>query len=685
MSQTQADHFFNRELSWLAFNQRVLEIGMDPQQPALERAKFLAIFASNLDEFLMVRVATLLRRIDAGDTRPDMSGLIPREQLTAVLARISDLRRRRDQNWMRSLAPKLRRLGIDFLTLGQLSETQRKYIRSYFQENIFPVINPMACDLGHPFPVLQAKQLYFAVHSHLEGGKKKERLFSILPVPSKVLPRLLELPGNDERYQFVFLEDIIRAHLQAFYVGNEITAVGLFRIVRDAEFSLEEADAEDLLQLVENQLKERRKGAVVHLYVEQEMNKALLKRLRKELETESELIMESRIPLDTTFLFELYGRVDIPQAKEKPINGILPGWSEGDIFQALQRCDRFLHHPYHQFEPIITLLRQAAEDPDVLAIKQVLYRVSGNSPVIKALSKAAENGKQVTVLVELTARFDEENNIEYAQQLEAAGCHVVYGVLGFKTHAKALLVIRRESSGIRRYVHLATGNYNDKTAKLYTDCGIMSSREDIAEEVSHLFNVITGYSRPNDWQHLAVAPINMKEEIINLIKAEIAISRPQIPGHIAAKMNSLLDPDVIEALYEASANDVHIDLYIRGICALRPGVSGLSENIRVKSIVGRYLEHPRLFRFNNGNEPRYYLASADWMPRNLEKRVEAMVPIIDEQAKAQIDEIFAFNAADNRNSWLLSPDGDYNKVKHAGIEAFDVFTRLHEAYARRQK
>lgn len=677
--------YLNRELSWLEFNSRVLQLALNKKLPELERAKFYAIFSSNLDEFFMVRVAALLRRIELKDMRPDISGFLPKVQLDLVLTKVKEHLKLLENNYKFSLIPKLRKNSIRLLTWGDLSENQKNFVYNYFQDQVFPIIVPMASDLGHPFPVLKGKQLYFAIHSTQEKSKKKKLLFSIVPVPDKVLPRLVRLPSTDKSIDFIFIEEIIRTQIGQLYIGNKVKEIGLFRITRDAEFSLEEEEAEDLLKIIETQLKERRKGSVVRLEVEKKFPKNLLNRLQKELSLANELVQESSAPLDLSCFFEIYGITASMDLKIPKFQGITPPWAENSIFKAIREKDRFLHNPYHGFGPLVTLLEEAASDKKVLAIKQVLYRVSSDSPIVNALAKAAENGKQVSVLMELTARFDEENNIEHAQKLEAAGCHVVHGVMGLKTHAKALLIIRREASGIRRYVHLATGNYNEGTAKLYSDCGILTTREDVAEDVSHLFNVITGYSRPLQWRRLAVAPINLKDRIIQLIDNEIATSRVEMPGHIFAKMNSLLDKDIIERLYKASQKHVNIDLVIRGICALKPGVVGLSDNIRVKSIVGMYLEHSRLFRFKNGNNHQYFISSADWMPRNLYKRIEVMVPVTDSDGQAYIDEIIDFNLQDNVNSWTLNLNGEYTKLKHGGVEAFDLFSEFHRRYIERIK
>jgi polyphosphate kinase len=672
--------YFNRELSWLQFNDRVLSLALNNDMPLLERAKFHGIFASNLDEFFMVRVATLLRRIELKDKRPDPSGRTPDEQLAEVLAKVRLLLKKQANSWQRSLYPKLENASIKVLTYQQLAEQQRDFCRNYFYDNIASILSPMACDLGHPFPVLQNRQLYFAVESIIDADAEQNHLFSILPVPDNQLPRIIELPGDDSAHNFIFLEEVIRHYIGHFYLGNTVTKTGLFRITRDAEFSLEEADAEDLLQLIESQLKERRRGAVVRVELEQGIANNLVKRLKKEMQLQDDQVFRQSMPIDLGFLFALYGRNEFDHLKDKTLKTYVPRWESDDIFSVIAAKDRFLHHPYEQFDPVIELLERAASDPNVMAIKQVLYRVSAKSPVIEALSKAAESGKQVSVLMELQARFDEENNIEQAQRLERAGCHVVHGVMGLKTHAKALLIIRREVTGIRRYVHLATGNYNEKTARLYSDCGMMTTREDIAEDVSHLFNVITGYSRPNRWRNLGVAPINLSEKIIELIHNEIQRSHPEMPGHIFVKVNSLLDKKVINALYEASQNNVRVDLVVRGICGLIPGVAGISENIFVKSIVGRYLEHPRLFRFKNGNDPVYYLSSADWMPRNLHKRIEAFFPVLDRDIQRELDVIIEYNMMDNLNSWQLMPDGEYEKISRRGKTAFDLFTEFHRHY-----
>ncbi len=665
-------NYFNREYSWLLFNDRVLNLAADKSLPLLERARFNAIFSTNLDEFFMVRVASIIRRMELADRRLDISGFTPEEQLLFVIDKVKNQLKKQEKIFHSDILEAFAGKNIFFDKIADLTKEQQQFVFNYFQERIFPVTLPMACDLGHPFPMLLSDQLYLAVYSRMERDGK--RLFSIIPIPHKVLPRIIRLPSAKDERHFIMLEDAVRAYLEQFYIGNEVLENTLFRVTRDAEFSLEDMDAEDLRQKVASQLKERKKGPAVRLEVEKSAPNSVLKRLVSELEIDKNLVFKLKVPLDFSYLLSLYEELDNPELKYTPFRGKTPAWTEKSIFTSISKKDRYLHHPYHLFNPVVKLVEEAAVDPKVLAVKLVLYRVSANSPIVKALKKAAENGKQVSVLLELYARFDEENNLINAKILEEAGCHVIYGVVGFKTHAKALLIIRREAGGIRRFVHLATGNYNDRTARVYSDFGLFTVREDIAEDVSHLFNVITGYSRPVRWRRLGVAPINLREKILELIENEIAKSRKEMPGHIFAKMNSLLDKEIIDALYRASRSHVKIDLVVRGICALKPGVKGLSENIFVRSIVGRFLEHARIFRFNNNNSPLYFISSADWMPRNLNKRIEALVPVDDDEIKSYLDRIISFNLADNVNSWVLLPDGRYKRVKmKSGEEKIDIF------------
>ncbi len=664
---TKSKYYFNRELSWLKFNQRVLQEAIDPANPLLERLKFIAIAASNMDEFFMIRVAGLKHQKASGIKKKDGANLTPTEQLTEI-----SLAAKRQMKvayaYLKSTMERLEEKGIYFLSPENLDEEQMTWVKRYFDRSIYPVVTPLAVDSGHPFPFLANKTLNAAVSLKRiasKEGEEEENKVAIVPIPS-VLDRILELPTEKigKRF-FMYLEDIILHFADQFFLGYEVQDCVLFRLTRDAYLDIDEEDAKDLLKEVEKSLQQRRKGTAVRLEVSGKVKKPLVDFLVKSLLLEEEDIYLVDGHLDTTMFFKFSGMYGYDNLRYEPVVPCTPLdliGHEGNLFSAIRKRDIFLHHPYESFDPVIDFVRQAAVDPKVLAIKQTLYRVSGDSPIIKALAQAAENGKQVTVLMEVKARFDEENNIIMAKRLEEAGCHVIYGLVGLKTHSKITMVVRREEDGIRRYVHLATGNYNGATAKVYTDCGIFTCNDEYGEDASAFFNLISGYSDPPMWNKFVVAPLNLREKIMRAIDEEIKWVERGEEGHIIAKMNSLLDKGIIAKLYEASSKGVRIDLIIRGICTLRPGVPGMSENITVRSIIGRFLEHHRIFCFRHGGKNDLYISSADWMPRNLNERVELMIPIEEEVHKIRLRGILDIYLSDNQKVHIMRSDGDYRKI-----------------------
>ncbi len=667
-------NYVNRELSWLEFNYRVLSEARDKSLPLFERLKFLSITASNLDEFFMVRVASLRDMVHAKYTKPDIAGLRPTEQLEKIAVKTHELVNLQYSTYNRSLLPALKTQGLRIIgTHEELKREQGEFVDQYFAENVYPVLTPMAFDSSRPFPLVRNKSLNIAALLQKKKDSNGELDFAMVQVPS-VLPRFVELPvtakadGNETR-NVILLEQIIERNMQRLFLNYDVLAAHPFRIMRNADLTIDEEEAEDLLEEIEKQLKKRQWGEVIRLEVEEKIDKRLLKILRKELDVSQEDIFEISGPLDLTVLMKLYGGLNgfdnlkSPGYVPQPVPAFM---NEDDIFTNIQKGDILLHHPYQTFDPVVRFVRTAAKDPDVLAIKQTLYRVSGNSPIIAALAEAADNGKQVSVLVELKARFDEENNINWAKKLEKAGCHVIYGLVGLKTHSKITLVVRREEDGIRRYVHLGTGNYNDSTAKLYTDCGLMTCNPLIGEDATAVFNMLSGYSEPAVWNKLAVAPIWLRKQFLRLIRREIAHAKTGSEARIVAKMNSLCDKEIIAALYEASCAGVKIQLIIRGICCLKAGIPGLSENISVRSIVGNFLEHSRIFYFENGGTPQIFMGSADWMPRNLDKRVEIVFPVEDESLKEAVYHILEVELEDNVKAHILMPDGTYEKQDKRG-------------------
>ncbi len=665
------EYYVNRELSWLRFDERVLSEARDKSLPLFERLKFLSITSSNLDEFFMVRVASLKDQVHAGYEKTDIAGLTPREQLREISARTHDLVHVQYNTYNRSVLPALEKAGLHIITEHEnLTKKQQVFVDDYFEDNVYPVLTPMAMDSSRPFPLIRNKSLNIgALISKKDKKKGKEILdFATVQVPS-VLPRVVELPAEKEGDRSVILlEEIIERNIGRLFQGNAVVCAHPYRIMRNADLTIDEDEAEDLLVEIQKQLKKRQWGEVIRLEAEEKMDKRLLKILKTEFDIKSEDIYAINGPLDLTMLMKVYGMEGFEQYKTPKYEPapVARFQNDKDIFQVIREGDVFLHHPYMSFDPVVDFVRQAAKDPDVLAIKQTLYRVSGHSPIIAALAQAAENGKQVSVLVELKARFDEENNIVWAKKLEKAGCHVIYGLVGLKTHSKITLVVRREETGIRRYVHVATGNYNDSTAKLYTDCGIFTCDEHFGEDATAAFNMLSGYSEPKRWNRLIVAPIWMKDRFLKMIEREAENAKKGIPGHIMAKMNSLCDPVVMAALYYASSCGVKIELLVRGICCLKVGIPGVSENIHVRSIVGDFLEHSRIFYFYNAGHEEIYMGSADWMPRNLDRRVEIVFPVEDEEIKGEIMHILDLEFRDNVKAHLLQPDGTYEKQDKRG-------------------
>ncbi|MCR5719789.1 MAG: RNA degradosome polyphosphate kinase [Lachnospiraceae bacterium] len=665
------DYYYNRELSWLLFNRRVLGEAKDKNNPLFERLKFLSITASNLDEFFMVRIASLKDMVSAGYEKPDIAGLSPKEQLHLLDKEVHKLVEDQYNVYNRSLLPLLFKSGLHIVKhYEQLSDSQKEYVDRYFMDNVYPVLTPMAVDSSRPFPLIRNKSLNIGAMVKKSGRDDIE--FVTVQVPG-VLDRIVEIPGEGTR-TVIYLEEVIAGNMNRLFLNYDIVSAHLFRIMRNADLTIEEDEAADLLKEIEKQLKKSHRGEPIRLEVEAGIDKRLLDFIKKELKIDDSQLYEIDGPLDLTVLMKLYKLEGFDEFKRAeyvpvPVSGLTHAT---DIFSRIREGDILMHHPYESFTPVVDLIRQASRDDKVLAIKQTLYRVSGNSPIIQALAQAAENGKQVTVLVELKARFDEENNITWARMLEKAGCHVIYGLVGLKTHCKILLIVRREEDGIRRYVHLGTGNYNDATAKLYVDLGMFTCRDSIGEDATAVFNMLSGYSEPLFWNKLSLAPIWLKDKFLYLIDREKQHVLNGNKARIVAKMNSLCDKDVIMALYDASCAGVKIDLIIRGFCCLKPGIKKVSENITVRSIVGDFLEHSRIFYFENNEDHEVYLGSADWMPRNLERRVEILFPVEDNLLKERLIRILDLQLKDNVKANVLMPDGTYEKPDRRGKDAFNV-------------
>lgn len=670
---TKPEYFYNRELSWLKFNLRVLKEAMVKDTPLLERLKFIAISASNLDEFFMVRVASLWSNFDSGVEKRDASGMSVHEQLVAISQAAHEQVRTQTKSLI-ALMAEMDAVKLHFRRVKDLSELGKDWLEEYYREVVFPVLTPMAVDASRPFPFLANKTLNLAVELIKADG---EHSMGLIQVPS-VLDRIVEVEPEGKR-TFVFLEDIIASHCHDLFKGCHILDMVSFRVTRDSDLDLEEDDSVDLMKEVEESLRKRKRGAAVRLEIFKTNNNRIKKFLEENLDVTEMEVYEINGPLDPTCFFKFIGMKGMwpwlyePFVPQRPLE--LP--YDSDLFAAIRENDILLHHPYESFDPVVKLVSDAADDPQVLAIKQTLYRVSGNSPIVAALARAAENGKQVTVLVELKARFDEENNILWARRLEKAGCHVIYGLVGLKTHAKIILIVRKEDNGIKRYLHLGTGNYNDSTAKLYTDLGLMTANDEFGSDASAFFNLLSGYSEPPVWNKLVMAPLGLREKIYALIDNEIAMVRAGREGHIIAKMNSLIDQPVIQKLYEASAAGVHIDLIVRGICGLRTGIEGISDNITVRSIVGRQLEHSRIFWFANGGEEQLYLSSADWMPRNLNDRVELFFPVETEEHIRRIKALLDLYLRDNVGAHMMQSNGTYRRVRNK-LEPVSAQSTLYE-------
>ena len=671
------EYYENRELSWLKFDARVLNEAKDKSIPLLERLKFVSITSSNLDEFFMVRVASLKDMVHADYRKRDIAGMTASEQLDRINTATRKLVESQYNTYNRSLVPLMAANGIHIIEkYEELTAEQAAYVDRYFEEDVYPVLTPMAVDASRPFPLIRNKTLNIAaLLSSKKDEKHKDAVeFATVQVPG-VLPRLVPIPadtsenfGEVEGRTFILLEQIIEKNIDKLFLNYHVLCAHPYRVMRNADLPIDEDEAADLLKEIQKQLKKRQWGEVIRLEVEASVDKKLLRFLKDELKVAEEDIFQISGPIDLTFLMKMYGLSGCDSLRYEPykpqrVPEIEPG---EDIFEAIRGGDILLHHPYETFDPVVDFIRQAASDPDVLAIKQTLYRVSGNSPIIASLAQAAENGKQVSVLVELKARFDEENNIVWAKKLEQAGCHVIYGLVGLKTHSKIALVVRREEDGIRRYVHLGTGNYNDSTAKLYTDCGIFTCNEAIGEDATAVFNMLSGYSEPLSWNELVLAPIWLRTRFMRLIARETKHAREGKPAKIVAKMNSLCDEGIIAALYEASEAGVEIELIVRGICCLKVGIPGISENIHVRSIVGNFLEHSRIFFFLNDGEEELYMGSADWMPRNLDRRVEILFPVLDDTLKEKVKHILDVELADNTKAHVLKPDGEYEKIDRRG-------------------
>ncbi|HEY9799838.1 MAG TPA: polyphosphate kinase 1 [Leptolyngbyaceae cyanobacterium] len=676
-------YYLNRELSWLEFNSRVLHEAFDPRTRLLERLKFLAIFSSNLDEFFMVRVAALQQQVEAKVSQLTPDGRTPQQQLDDIRLNLIPQVKKQHQHFEQEIRPLLARHGIHIFDYINLTAKQRKYLDNYFEDQIFPVLTPLAVDPSHPFPYISNLSLNLAVV--VKNPDTEEELFARVKVPS-VLPRFLPLPpelayqedGQPANWIGVPLEQAIAHNLDSLFPGMNIQEYHPFRITRDADLALEEDEADDLLLAIEQELRKRRiGGSPVRIEIQSQTPEPIRTRLLEDLDLAEEDVYEVDGLLGLRDLMSFLS-LPLPELKDPPRQSVVPPrlqrlreptlnpedgleLEEGkDFFSVIREKDLFVHHPYQSFSAsVVRFITHAAHDPNVLAIKMTLYRTSGDSPIVNALIAAAENGKQVSVLVELKARFDEENNIYWARRLERVGVHVVYGLVGLKTHCKTVLVVRREKDRMRRYVHIGTGNYNPKTARLYTDLGLFSCREELGADITDLFNFLTGYSRQKSYREVLVAPVNMRDRFLELIRREITNVQNGSSGRIVAKMNSLVDPQIIATLYEASRAGVQIDLIIRGICCLRPGVKDISENIRVISIVGRFLEHSRIYYFHNNAQEEIYIGSADWMRRNLDRRVEVITPIRDADIAKDLQEILGILLADNRQAWDLQSDGSY--------------------------
>jgi polyphosphate kinase len=683
----QQDWLINRDLSWLEFNRRVLEEAKDPSVPLLERVKFLAIFSSNLDEFFMVRVAGLKRQA-SGNRAGDTDGVAPDAILRAISRRVHELTEEQHLCFLDTVLPRLGAEGIHLVGLGEMTSEQEHYLEEFFQRTLYPIVTPLAIDPGHPFPYLTNRSLSLVVSLRAKTASPLPHTdLSIAHIPGQVVPRFIQLPTREGKCAFILLEHVLRHYLPRFYHGFEILSTHAVRVTRDAEFGLVRRRDEDLLMTIEQGIRERRMGDAVRLQYDPDLPKELLARLVEELELTQDDLYPGKGFTAFTDLLQLYAAANIPSLKDRPQTPIsVPCFERGpDIWNTIRSGDVMVFHPYQSFDAVTRFVEEAAKDPRVLAIKMTLYRVSPNSPIAQALARAAEAGKEVSVLVELQARFDEEANITWARALEEVGAHVVYGLVGYKTHCKACLVVRQEVDGIRRYCHLATGNYNVRTSAVYSDLGLFTCRESFGEDLTELFNLLTGYTRPQKFHHLALAPTGLREHFIALIQTEAEQARMGRPARIIAKVNSLIDAAIIKQLYLASQAGVKIDLIVRGMCGLRPGIQDVSENIRVISIVDRYLEHARIFYFHNGGKPTFWLASADWMPRNFTRRIEIAFPVLEPQLQRKLMDILEHQLADSVKAWRMEPDGRYVRNRTNNAPAFRFQERFYETLQAKER
>ncbi len=679
LSADQKDFLINRDLSWLDFNRRVLAEAQDLHVPLLERLKFLAIFSSNLDEFFMVRVAGLKRQAKNQEQSPN-SDADPTALLAAISQKVHELTEEQHSCFLDQILPQLTAEGVHLVHPDNMSGAQDHFLEEFFQRTLYPIVTPLAVDPGHPFPYLanRSLSLMISLRSMIASTLPHTEL-SIVHLPGHVVSRFIQLPAKEEQYAFILLEHVLRRYLPRLYQGFEILSTHAVRVTRDAEFGLVRRRNEDLLMTIEQGVRERRMGDAVRLQYDPDLPKELLNQLVEELELSSADLYPGKGFTAFTDLFQLYQTVNVPRLRDRvqvPLS--FPCFDRGhDVWNGIRNGDVLAFHPYHSFDAVTHFVEEAAKDSKVLAIKMTLYRVSSNSPIAQALARAAEAGKEVSVLVELQARFDEEANITWARALEEVGAHVVYGLIGYKTHCKLCLVVRQETDGIRRYCHLSTGNYNARTGAIYSDLGLFTCREDFAEDLTEVFNLLTGYTRPQKFHHVVMAPMRLREHFIRMIEHESEQALGGRSARIIAKVNSLVDRAVIEKLYSASQAGVQIDIIVRGMCSLRPGVEGLSERIRVISIVDRYLEHARIFYFQNGEPHSFWLASADWMPRNFDRRVEIAFPIIEPRLQTKLKEILELQLADNTKAWLMRADGSYVRNRQNGKPAFRFQERFY--------
>ena len=663
------DHIYyeNRELSWLEFNQRVLWEAENTENPLFERLKFLSIVSSNLDEFFMVRVASLMEQIHAGYDKVDFSGMTAKDQVKAIAERTHKMTDDQGRVFKRSILQGLKKNNIVLtLDFDKLNDQQLVFLDDYFESNIFPVLTPHAVDSSRPFPLILNKSLNIAVLIQ----KKSEEVFATVQVPS-VLSRYIEIPASDkDQREFVMLADIIKHFIRRLFLGNKVLCAYRYRITRNSDLTIDEEEAEDLLLEIEKSIKKRKWGEAIRLEIDKDVSPKLLEYLQKALKLHNRAIYRIDGPIDLTFLMKLYGMDGVSHLKYEDYTPQRPKDLLGkvNLFEAISERDIFLSHPFDSFEPVVDLITTAAKDKRVLAIKQTLYRVSGRSPIIRALAEAAEAGKQVTVLVELKARFDEENNIQWARRLEKSGCHVIYGLVGLKTHSKVTLIVRKEEEGIKRYVHLGTGNYNDITARFYTDMGLLTVNEKLGSDVSSVFNALSGYSEPPKLHKIIMAPTHLREQFVKMIRKEAIVASKGRQAEILCKMNSLCDFEIMQELYKASMAGVKVELIVRGICCLIPGIKGVSENITVRSIVGKYLEHSRIYCFHNDGQEMIYLSSADWMPRNLNRRVELLFPIEAPHAREAVMHNLDIQLKDVVKAKIKDENCNYNRIDRRGKE-----------------